>query len=216
MVKINYLIEEYYDKIMPEVNLVSSYLDDPLIKDIIIRCRLKPYKYNARFNRKLILRTHWIDEFNNSIFFNNKKIKIIENDLIIDKKEIKQTDVYYGLSINKISKISKKAYLVLGKDEDVLKEYANITLLGIDGFLRNFMLYDGEWFQCSPLSIGIDNLYKIMENLNLVHFRSFNKKNKKFPVLDKKEWITSLPVHNSFWEQSNINKKQLYFLHGEK
>lgn len=212
MVKINYLIEEYYDKIMPEVNLVASYLEDPSVKDIIIRCRLKPYKYNAQFNRKLILRTHWIDEFNNSIYFNNKKIKIVENDLTIDRQEIRQTDIYYGLSINKISKISKKAYLVLGKDEDLNKDYANITFLGIDGFFRNFMLYDGEWNQYSTLSIGLDNLKKMVDNLNLVHFRSFDKKNKTFPILDKQEWMTSLPVHSNFWEQSKINKQQLYFL----
>lgn len=216
MIKVNYLIDQYYDKINPEVNLISSYLDDKEIKDIIIKCRLKPYKYGGSFNRKLLLRNHWVDEFNNSLIIENKKIKIIENDLTIDKSEIAQTDMYLYLSIEKIAKISKKLYLVYGKDEDNNEDYFNLTFLGIDGFLRNFYYYDNEWKFNSPLSIGIINLKKIIQNINLVYFRSFNDKNKIFPIVDKQEWMTSLPVHQNFWEQSKLNKEKLYFLKGDK
>ena len=81
---------------------IASYLQNKLIKDIIIKCRLKPYKYNAGFNRKLILRKHWVDEFGNSLILEKKRIKIIENDVTLEDWSIKQSDMYCGLSLDKI------------------------------------------------------------------------------------------------------------------
>ena len=210
--KSNYLIEEYYQKINPELNLVSSYLEDKSIKDIFIKCRLKPYKYNAQFNRKLILRDHWVDEFNNSLILDGKKIKIIENDLTLDSDVIKITDMYQGLSLDKVYKISKMMYISYGKDEDYGEDCFIITLLGIDNYLRTFCLYNYRWYTFSPLSLKINNLKKIIQNQDVKLFKRFNdKEDIIFPCHKKEEWLVSLPIHPSFWNETKLTKEQLYF-----
>jgi hypothetical protein len=211
--KSNYLIEEYYQKINPELNLVSSYLEDKSIKDIFIKCRLKPYKYNAQFNRKLILREHWVDEFNNSLFLDGKKIKIIENDLTLEPDIIKNTDMYYELSIDKTYKISNMMHLIYGKDEDYGEDYFTITLLGIDNYLRTFCMYNYQWYRFSPLSLNINNLKKIINNQDIKLFKKINdKEDVIFPCHKKEEWLVSLPIHQSFWNTTQLTKEKLYFL----
>jgi hypothetical protein len=216
MPKCNYLAEEYYQKINSEVNLVSSYLEDKIIKEIIIKCRLKPYQYNAQFGRKLILRRHWVDEFGNSLLLEGNKIKIIENNLSINQEEIKNTDLYQGLEIDKIAKISKLAHLYYGKDEDALEDCLIVTFLGIDNYLRTFCWYQFEWQRFSPLSLGIKNLKKIIENEDIKLFKKINSSETViYPCLKKEEWILSLPMHKFFWEETELTKKQLYFLGDE-
>lgn len=206
----NYLAEEYFEKIKPELNLVSSYLEDPDIKNIIVKCRLKPYKYNSNFNRKLILRRHWIDEFGNSLIIEDKKLKIIENDLSIDKNLIKYTDLYFGLNIEKISKISKVLYLSTGKDEDFNQDCCVLTFLGVDNYLRTFVLYNGKLEIKSALCLGIDNLKKIIHNCDVkMHVRLPTKNGAIYPCNSWKEWMVHLPIHSFFWKEKEINKELL-------
>jgi hypothetical protein len=213
MPKCNYLAEEYYQKINSEVNLVSSYLEDKSIKDIFIKCRLKPYQYNTQFGRKLTLRRHWVDEFGNSLLIEGKEIKIIENNLSIDEKEVKNTDLYYGLNIEKIFRISKLAHLYYGKDEDASQDCLAITFLGIDNYLRTFCWYQFEWQRFSPLSLGIKNLKKIIESQDIKIFKEINGDDRViYPCAKKEEWILSLPAHKLFWEETKLTKEQLYFL----
>lgn len=206
----NYLAEEYFEKIKPEVNLVSSYLEDNDIKEIIIKCRLKPYKYNYSLNRKLILRRHWVDEFNNSFILDEKKIKIIENDLSLTEKDVKYTDLYYGLPINKIIKISKLLHISIGKDEDFNQDCCVLTFLGIDNYLRTFALYNGKVERRSPLCLGIKNLKKIINNTDVKIYNKLPRKERViYPCSYWDEWIVSLPVHSIFWKEKNLNKEIL-------
>lgn len=210
---INYLIENYYENIKPELNLVCSYLEDKSLKDIFIKCRLKPYKYNSRFNIKLLLRRHWVDEFGNSLILEKKKIKIIENDMSLDPKHIKYTDLYEGVGIENVSKISKLFYLYYGKDEDTNEDYYMFAFLGIDNYIRVFVFYQCKWYNFSPLSLGIKNLRKITENEDVKVFAKINGKDVViFPCEKQEEWIISLPVHDSFWKQTTLTKEKLYFL----
>lgn len=206
----NYLAEEYFEKIKPEINLVSSYLEDSDIKDLFIKCRLKPYKYNYSLNRKLILRRHWVDEFNNSLIIDDKKIKIIENDLSLSEKDIKYTDLYYGLSINKILKISNLLYLSMGKDEDFNQDCCVLTFLGIDNYLRTFTFYNGKLERKSPLCLGFKNLKKIIDNIDIkIYSKLIKKETIIYPCSQWDEWVISLPIHSLFWKENNLNKQIL-------
>jgi len=206
----NYLAEEYFEKIKPEINLVSSYLEDKDIKEIILKCRLKPYKYNAGFNRKLNLKTHWVDEFGNSLIIEDKKINILENDLSLEDKNIKYTDLYFGLSIDKICKISKMLYIAFGKDEDFNQDYYVFNFYGMDNYFRTFVIYNGQIERKSPLCLGIKNLKKIIHNLDVKIYNKLPKENGIiYPCSKWNEWITSLPIHAIFWKDSGLDKQTL-------
>lgn len=206
----NFLVEEYYERIKPEVNLVGSFLNDPEIVEIILKCRLKPYGYNTRFNRKLFLRKHWVDEFGNSLILDGKKIKIVENNLEVDMDEVKQSDLYFGLPLSKICKISKLMHLSIGTDEDFLEDCAVLTLLGIDDCFRTFCLYNGEVRRYSPLSIGLNNLRKLLRNMDVKIFNNLKNEGRViYPCSKWSEWIVRLPINELFWKEKDINKKML-------
>lgn len=209
----NFSIEEYYQRIMPELNLISSYLEDVNIKDIIVQCRLKPYLYTSNFTARLCLRKHWVDEFGNSFKLEKKRIKLVINDLSIDKKKVKYTDLYEGLPIDQIAKISKLAYICIGTEDVELSTVKVITLLGVDNYLRTFVEYDGEWRRVSSLCLEIRNLRKIIKNEDIKLWKKLNHEGDVIlPCLTKEEWLVCMPVHSQFWEESKIDKKQLNFL----
>lgn len=210
---VNFTVEEFYQKIKTELNLVKGYLEDNEIIDIIIQCRLKPYNHNFSGRKKISkFKTHWIDEFGNSLYLIKKRIKIIENDLNIDKNKIKYSDLYYGLDIGNIIKISKIMYLIDGIDEDDDRIYI-ITLLGIDNYLRTFVCQNNQWIRLSPLCLGIDNLRKIIKNEDIKSWKRIkSREDIIIPCKCKDEWIICLPVNNKFWEDSKINKNKLSFL----
>lgn len=206
----NYLVEEYYERIKPEVNLVASFLEDKQIVDIILKCRLKPYKYNTQFNRKLILRKIWVDEFGNALIIDGKKVKVVENYLEIDPAEVKHSDLYFGLPINKIYKISKKMHLSTGIDEDFGEECLVLTFWGIDDCFRTFCLYNGKLDRYSPLSLGLKNLRKILNNADIQIFNNISSKESViYPCSVWEEWMVNLPINQLFWKENIMNKETL-------
>lgn len=168
------IINDFYLKINDHINLVESFSQIKNIQILIKSCRLKPKDFYIKKYDKLILYKDWVDEYNNSIcILTNKKINIYFNDLSIDKRNIINTDLYYGLPINKIAKISKCFYISYGKDED-LDDICIISFLGIDSYLRTYLYLYNEWMQVSPLLIGISNLKLLLSN-----FGNFKKLTKK-------------------------------------
>lgn len=197
-------IDSFYIDINDHINLVESYTEINNIATIIKACRLKPHDYLFKQKtNKIKLFKWWIDEFNNSLYL-NKEIDIVYSDLKSNKTI--STDLYYGLSINKIVNISSLAYICAGKDEDTYKDFAIITFLGLDNYLRSYMFMYGEWAQVSPLLIGIDNLQNLFKGVGTSYFQKLkNKKNSGMPCEEIETWLTSLPVSDDFI--ADLNKQ---------
>lgn len=187
--------------------LVQSYTEINDLFFIFKSCRLKPYDYVFKDKRdRLILYRHWFDEFNNSLYLNDKKVNIVLNDLKLQHKEIVCTDLYYGLSIEKIAKISKFAHMYVGKDEDLQQDCVLITFLGIDNYLRSFMYLYGEWQQVSPLLLGLGNLKIISQNKDIKYFLKLgNQEKSPIPCINPEQWLTFLPPRKEFLSTLALN-----------
>jgi hypothetical protein len=194
-------IDLLYIQLNKHILLAQSYTEIKQLEFIIKSCRLKPYTYMFEGKDKtLVLHRWWFDEFGNSFKIDKKKIKIIYNDLSLNREKIICTDLYSGFSMNKIAKISKLVYICAGKDDDLYNEYFIVTFLGIDNYLRSFMYLHNEWQQISPLLLGMKVLKTIARNSGMTTgFKAL--KNKNIPsCINSEAWLTSLPVSDIFLE----------------
>jgi hypothetical protein len=193
-------IERLHSTFNRHIKLVEAYTEIEGLAFIIKACRLKPYDYVFK-NRdsKLILIRDWFDEFGNSFTIDHKKINITYNDLKLNRDLIVSTDIYYGLSLENIVKISKLVYLVAGKDEDLLQECYILTFLGIDDHLRSYLYWYGSWQQVSPLIIGMKSLTLLAKHLEIKYFHQIVKKeNSPMPCVQATSWISFLPASIGF------------------
>jgi len=193
-------LDSVYFTLDKSLRLVESYTDIPNLAFIFRSCRLKPYSYFfENKSNKIVLYKWWFDEFGNSVKINNKRIKIIYGDLSLNRSKISCTDLYYGLSLDKILKISKLAYISFGTDEDMYQDCALISLLGIDNYLRTYTYMYGYWKQISSLFLGIENLKIIAKNLGFQSYIELsNTKNIKLPCVSARAWLTCIPVSEEF------------------
>lgn len=199
-------IEWLYGKLDNHIKLTSAYTEIKELDFIIRACRLKPYEYIFKGrNKDLILHRWWFDEFGNSLKIEKKNINIIYNDLNLDQEKLVCTDLYYGLSIKQISKISKLFYLIAGKDEDLLQDCFIISFLGIDNHLRSYLYLYGEWQQISSLLLGISHLKNIAKHLDLDNFQQFKFKKISMPCLAGEAWLSFWPSNQDFINL--LNKK---------
>jgi len=202
-------LERFYFNIDRAIRLAQSYSEIKELMFILKSCRMKPYSifYEKEIPRLKLYR-HWFDEFGNSLYITKRKrIKTVYNDLLLRKREIVCTDLYYGLSLDKIVKLSKIIHLVIGKNEDTHEYYLMITFYGIDGYLRSY-LYDGEWKQASPFMLGMKRLKNIHKHSDVKYFHQLkNLENFMTPCATTDEWIGSL-TQTSVGEFVKILKKK--------
>jgi len=194
-------LDTLYYQLNKHMLLAQSYTEINELFFIIKSCRLKPYSYVFEDRSpKLILHRWWFDEFGNSFkITTNKRIKIIYNDLALDKDSIICTDLYYGFSIEKVAKISKLGYFCWGKDEDFQKDCMMVAFLGIDNYLRTYLYTCGEWQQVSPLLLGLKNLKLIGKNKDIKYFQKLPiKENVPIPCNSAEAWLSFLPPHQDF------------------
>src|SRR5271166_3032682 len=113
-------LEFLHTKIEKSIRLVQSYTEIPYLGALIRACRLKPYDYVfGNRTETTLLHRCWFDEYGNSLnITRHKKIKLMYGDLHIDRNKIVSTDLYYGLSMDRITKMSRLLYVCAGKDED--------------------------------------------------------------------------------------------------
>lgn len=196
-------LDVIHNKLNRCILLAQSYTEINELFFIIKTCRLKPYSYIfGDKTNKLILHNWWFDEFGNSLkITDKKKIKITYNDLSLDRDKIICTDLYYGLSLDKIIKMSKLAYICVGKDEDLYQDCLMVAFLGIDNYFRAYMYLYGEWQQVSPLLLGMKNLQLISKNTDIRYFKEYTKKeNCPIPCISGQQWLTFMPVSQEFTE----------------
>lgn len=194
-------IERLYAQLNKHVLLVQSYTELNEMAFILKFCRLKPHSFIfKKRDTKLILHRLWIDEFGNSLrIVKNKGIRITYNDLALDKARIICTDLYYGLSIDKIAKMSKLMFLSSMKEEETYQTQFFITFLGLDNYLRSYVNLDGEWLQVSPLCLGMSALKNIARNIDLKHFKELiSKKNAPLPCASARTWLSFMPPGREF------------------
>lgn len=190
-----------YMKLKRQLLLLESYSEIKNLTSIIKYCRLKPYSYFfEQKSNQLILYRWWFDEFGNSFTINKKKrISIKYNDLSLDRNKISSTDIYYGLPLDKISKMSKLVFICAGKDEDMLEDCFFISYLGIDNYLRTYLYMFGELNQVSSLLLGIANLKYIARNSDIKYFQELRKKeNIVYPCKDARVWLSFNPPSEEF------------------
>ncbi len=206
-------LERLHAKLHKQIKLVQSYTELEGLEFIIKACRLKPYDYVFKErDSRIILHEWWFDEFGNSLVVSKKrKVDIIHNDLRLDRNRIVCTDLYYGLSIENIAKMSKLVHLVAGKDEDLYEDCYLLTFLGLDDHLRSYLYWYGEWQQVSPLLMGMKSLRLLVDHTDLKYFNQIGKKeNSAIPCISGETWLSYMPPSGEFLRLVN---KQYEMLH---
>lgn len=205
-------IEWLHAKLDKQIRLTASYTEVAELEFIIRACRLKPYDYmfDDR-SEKIILYRWWFDEYGNSLeLAKNKRIEIVYNDLRLDRKRLVSTDLYYGLSLDRVAKMSKLVHLISGKDEDVYQDCALLTFLGIDEHLRSYLYWYGEWQQVSPLIMGLRSLKTIASHIDVKHYHHLgNKENSAIPCVSGEAWLSYLPASSAFVTDLNKQSEML-------
>jgi len=201
-------IEWLHAKLGKQIRLTESFTEIEGLEFILKACRLKPYDYmfDERSN-KITLYKWWFDEFGNSFtIVNSKKTNITYNDLRLDKERIVSTDLYYGLTVDNVAKMSKMVHLIIGKDEDLYQDCCLMTFLGIDDHLRSYLYWYGEWQAVSPLLMGLKSLKQIAGHLDIKYYLQIeNKENSAIPCISERVWLSCLPAGPSFL--SEIDKQ---------
>jgi len=208
-------LDVFYTQLDKHILLVQSYTEISDLFFLIKSCRLKPHQYIFQGkSEKLILYKWWFDEFGNSFKVQgSKNIQIIYNDLSLPRKSITSTDLYYGLSIDKVVKISKLAFICFGKDDDLNQDCLMITLLGIDNYLRSFMYLYGEWQQVSPLLLGLSHLKKMSENRDIKYYKKIeSKENSPIPCALAEQWLTFMPPRKEFMSLLSVHCRPAHAL----
>lgn len=191
-------IESLYASLDKQIRLAQSYTEIAKLAFLIKACRLKPSEYMKNRSENIILYRHWVDEFGNSLDIKKKKLIITLGDLS-NKDPIVYTDIYCGLSIAKISKMSKLMFLSVGKDEDRQEDCCLITFLGVDNYLRSYLYLYDEWLPVSPLMLGVSNLKAIAKNSDIKYFTKLTKKeNCVIPCLSARTWLSFMPASSEF------------------
>jgi len=153
--------KDFVDKINRQLKIVSGYLEDNLYFNLIKGCRLKPvsvfsknFSYNPKFENI------WIDEFGNTL--NIKEKSIVENDKNY-KFDLIKTDLWFNRDVIDILQNSLVAYVCLGYKNNT-KTY-EILCLGIDYFLRGFIISSNESKIYPPLLFKERNIRSLYVNL---------------------------------------------------
>ena len=173
-------IESLYVSIDKDIKLAEAYTGWRGLSFVIKMCRLKPQSIlSGAHDLKLHLHDWWIDEYGNSLRIKpNKRLSLLLNDPEIKEKVI-NTDLYSCLPLDKIAKMSKLLYLLVGQDRD-RQDHAIIAFLGIDNFLRAFTLINSQWQPIAPLQLGL----RILKMLSLQHETTRN-----YTVLHQKKTV---------------------------
>ena len=205
-------LDALYITLHKHMLLAQSYSEVQELFFIIKACRLKPHDYvMGERSEKLLLYKWWFDEFGNSLhILKSKRLDIVYNDLKLDRNKIVCTDLYYGLYLDRVAKMSKLVYLCAGKDEDLLEDAFFLTFLGLDNYLRSYMFLHGEWRRVSPLLLGLKNLKMIARNSDIKYFRQFeNKEDMPIACASAQQWLSFLPLSPSLLTQLDKQYERL-------
>lgn len=160
-------LDNFYVEIDKQLRLVGAYMKDNDLPFLLTMCRLKPHAIlHEAEEKKIRLYKWWVDEWGNSLKIKTqsqrKKYYFILNDSALISKKNVCTDLYYCLPLDKMIKMSKLLFLLIGKNQ----EHTIVASLGIDNFLRVFALINYQWQPISPLQLGKTHLRWIIRHRN--------------------------------------------------
>jgi hypothetical protein len=196
-------LDALYETLDGSLILAQSYTQQPNLTWILKACRMKPYEYvfGAKLKKTMLYR-HWFDEYGHSLLIEKKDISIVYNDLSLPYDKIICTDLYSGLSINNVAKMSKLVHLCPGKDQDLNKECFLVSFFGLDNYLRCYLYLYGRWQHVSPLLLGLDSLQILAQHVDAQYFRQLPApKNVAWPCQSGKAWLSLCPVPESLLEE---------------
>jgi hypothetical protein len=194
-------LEHFYSDFERTLRLVEAYTEQKDLAFIMRACRLKPQPLlSGKPEGKTILHKWWFDEHGNSFkIIKNKRIRLIFNDLKLNRERIIGTDLYECLPIDKVAKMAKLIYLLSGKDEDTLEPHITISFLGVDNFLRTYALAYGEWKAYPSLNLGMNVLKSIAKYRDVKYYRELvNREPVLYPCKKQKSWISFYPLPKDF------------------
>ena len=196
-------LDSFYAMSNTSIKLAEAYTGYRELAFLIKMCRLKPQPWLSGIRgKKTTLHRWWVDEHGNSLkIMRDKQIKIVLQDQGIKEKLI-STDLYGCLPIDKVAKMSKLLYLLVGKDHQQ-KDHAIIAFLGIDDFLRVFTLIDEEWQSIAPLQLGLHilRIFSRSRNTKRNYKRLRTQQTVIWPCVQQESWfslwgqkITLMPI----------------------
>ena len=176
---------------------------------LIKSCRLKPYNYYFNNSKnKIVLHRKWFDEYGNSFFLNLKDVEILFGDVQMIGKNQALSDIYEGLGILQVKKISKLCCLL---ELTILEnKVIYVSFLGIDDYLRTFVINESVE-KISSLYLGSSIIEQIYSNLDLKYFKTMKIKKSMLPMhaSSARGWISFMPMHSDFKKIINDNFEQI-------
>jgi hypothetical protein len=200
-------LDALYAQLHKHIVLAQSYAEITELPFIIKSCRLKPYDFLFGIkSNKVVLHRQWVDEFGNSLHIEkDKSLTLTYGDLSLDRSKLISTDLYYGLSLDRIAKMSKLIYVCSGTEEENQQETIFLTFVGLDHYLRSYLYSCGEWQQVSSLFLGIEHLKLLSHYTDLPYFRPIIKEKTPMPCLAAGQWLSCLPLDSEL--VSLLNKR---------
>lgn len=187
-------LENLYSRIDGHILLASAYIQNPVLIKIIKSCRLKPYSiFTGDFKAGTRFEKHWVDEFGNSLKFDGTEPHIVLSDPELMNKTKISTDLFFGNSVNTVSKDSKFALIAKGKYFG--EELYLVAFYGQDEYFRVF-IHNGKWSRISPLLLGMNTLNELHKYIGSQRITEIDKKRLDFVMhFDVDKCITtSLPL----------------------
>lgn len=203
-------LDHYYLEIEDKLNAVSAYAENKNVSTILKICRFKPYPIKPKTSLHKLVYKHWVDDYGNSIEIKNKRIIIKTNDLKINKDDIISTDLYKGLDISKLLKISKLIYIFRGREVDFKTDHFILSFMGLDNYLRSYSFLYDEWHPIPSIYLGVNVLNTIIDNSDIQTFKSFKMKNTIiFDCENQQSIIGKIPFHKFFMEEIKKEYEQI-------
>lgn len=166
-------LENLYTKIDGHILLVAAYHQDQNLIKLIRSSRLKPYTiFTGDFQPGTRFEKHWVDEFGNSLKFEDKTTRIVLNNTQISENTKVSTDLFFGASIKETAKNSKFALIANGRHFE--QDVHLVALYGKDEYLRIFF-HKTRWDRISPLMLGLNTLNEMFKNLGNPWITEINK-----------------------------------------
>lgn len=208
-------IEWLHTTLNKNIKVVKAFTGIKELPFILTACRMKPVEYMQNKGKENnAFYDYWFDEFGNTLKITNGKIQklfITYNDLRLNK-ELRDisTDLYYGLSLDRVVKMSKQVMIWYGKDEDKFDEKCYLlTFLGLDDHLRSYLHWYGEWQQVSPLWLGVVNLRRMGKTKKIAD-EPLNQKDCPFPCVGAGGWLSFMPLSEDLLDALKKDCEELW------
>ena len=205
-------IEWLHGTLNKNIKVAKAFTGIKELPFILTACRMKPVKYMLDHRQNIPFYDYWFDEFGNSLKISNgkkRKLFITYNDLRLQASLNNiSTDLYYGLSLDRVVKMSKQVMLWMGKDEDKFGQKCYLlSFLGLDDHLRSYLHWDGEWKQISSLWLGVINLRRMGQANKKIADEPLNEKDCPFPCVGAEGWLSFLPLSEDMLDALKQHEK---------